>query len=125
MKKRNGVLLFSSRKQNLKKLLRDFRGGPVVKNSLANAGDMDLIPGLGRSYMPWGTWAQAPQLPRLHSGTCALQQEKPLQLESIPHLLQLAKTCEQQQRLRAAENINKCTNKILKKGYSSYSRSHR
>ena len=55
MKKRNGVLLFSSRKQNLKKLLRDFRGGPVVKNSLANAGDMDLIPGLGRSYMPWGT----------------------------------------------------------------------
>ena len=33
---------------------RDFAGGPVVKNSPANAGDMGSIPGPGRSHMPWG-----------------------------------------------------------------------
>ena len=30
----------------------DFLGGSVVKNPPANAGDMGLIPGLGRSHMP-------------------------------------------------------------------------
>ena len=35
------------------KTLRDFPGGAVVKNPPANAGDTDLSPGLGRSYMPW------------------------------------------------------------------------
>ena len=29
----------------------DFPGGPVVKNSAANAGDMGLIPGPGRFHM--------------------------------------------------------------------------
>ena len=29
-------------------------GGPVVKNLPVNAGDMGLIPGLGRSHMPQG-----------------------------------------------------------------------
>ena len=29
----------------------DFPGGPVVKNPPANAGDMGLIPGLGRSHV--------------------------------------------------------------------------
>ena len=29
-------------------------GGPVVKNLPVNAGDMGLIPGLGRSHMPEG-----------------------------------------------------------------------
>ena len=29
----------------------DFPGGAVVKNPPANAGDMGLIPGLGRSHM--------------------------------------------------------------------------
>ena len=28
-------------------------GGPVVKNSPANAGDIYSIPGLGGSHMPW------------------------------------------------------------------------
>ena len=32
----------------------DFLGGPVVKNSPANAVDMSLIPGLERFHMPWG-----------------------------------------------------------------------
>ena len=39
--------------QNHQKLeTRDFTGGTVVKNLPVNAGDMDLIPGLGRSHMP-------------------------------------------------------------------------
>ena len=32
---------------------QDFPGGAVVKNPPANAGDTGLIPGLGRSHMPW------------------------------------------------------------------------
>ena len=34
-----------------KNYLRDFPGGPVFKNSPANARDMGLIPGPGRSHM--------------------------------------------------------------------------
>ena len=30
----------------------DFPGGAVVKNPPANAGDMALIPGMGRSHIP-------------------------------------------------------------------------
>ena len=32
----------------------DFPGGPVVKSLPASAGDMDSIPGPGRSHMPQG-----------------------------------------------------------------------
>ena len=38
---------------NFNKKGESFPGGSVVKNLPANAGDMDLIPGLGRSYMLW------------------------------------------------------------------------
>jgi len=31
---------------------RGFLGGPLLKNPPADAGDMDLIPGLGGSHMP-------------------------------------------------------------------------
>ena len=31
----------------------DFPAGPVVENPPANAGDMGLIPGLGKFYIPW------------------------------------------------------------------------
>ena len=31
----------------------DFSGGAVDKNAPAIAGDMGLIPGLGRCHMPW------------------------------------------------------------------------
>ena len=34
----------------------------MVKNLPANAGDMGLSPGLGRSHMPRSSWARAPQL---------------------------------------------------------------
>ena len=37
----------------IKSLLGDFPGGSVVKNPPVNAGDTGLIPGLGRSHMPW------------------------------------------------------------------------
>ena len=36
-----------------RKHYRDFPGGAVVKNPPANAGDMGLSPGPGRSHMPW------------------------------------------------------------------------
>ena len=34
--------------------IKSFPGGPVVKNIPANAGDIGLIPGLGRFHIPWG-----------------------------------------------------------------------
>ena len=33
-------------------VVQDFRGGAVVKNPPANAGDMGSSPGPGRSHMP-------------------------------------------------------------------------
>ena len=36
-----------------KKGLRGFPGGSVDKYLLDNAGDMGLIPDLGRSHIPW------------------------------------------------------------------------
>ena len=38
---------------NVKRYSQDFPGGAVVKNPPANAGDMGLSPGPGRSHMPW------------------------------------------------------------------------
>ena len=38
---------------SLQNLTGDFPGGAVVKNLPANAGDTGLIPGPGRSHMPW------------------------------------------------------------------------
>ena len=55
------VLLFTVKyKSNnvcypVKDAVKDFSGGPVVKNSPANAGDMGSIPGLGRSHILQGT----------------------------------------------------------------------
>ena len=39
---------------------KDFPGGPVVKKLPANAGDMSLILGSGRSHMPWSNEAREP-----------------------------------------------------------------
>ena len=47
--------------------ISDFPGGPVVKNPPANAEDTGLLPGLGRSHMPWSNKAGAPQLLSLSS----------------------------------------------------------
>ena len=40
----------------------------MVKNLPANAGDTGLIPGPGRSHMPWSSSAHVSQLLRLRSG---------------------------------------------------------
>ena len=39
----------------------------MVGNPPANAGDMGLSPGPGRSHRPRSNWAHAPQLLSLHS----------------------------------------------------------
>ena len=70
-------------------------GGSVVKNLPANTGDIDLIPGLGRSYVPHSNKACVPQLlslcfraqkPQLltsaHPRAYAPQKEKPPQWET-------------------------------------------
>ena len=44
------------------KMPDDFPGGAVVKNPPASAGDTGSIPGPGRSHMPQGNQACAPQL---------------------------------------------------------------
>ena len=67
----NGILLSYKKEQN-----RDFPGGAVAKNLPANAGDMGSIPGLGRSHMSRSNKARVPQLLRLPTRACALQQEK-------------------------------------------------
>ena len=86
-------------KLSFKGLTLGFPGGAVVKNPLANAGDMGLSPGLGRSHMLRSNKARVPQLLSLRSRArepqllspcatttetcepraCAPQQEKPPQ----------------------------------------------
>ena len=39
--------------RKVKNTVRDFAGGPVVKNPPANAGDVGSTPGLGGSHIPW------------------------------------------------------------------------
>ena len=71
--------------------LKDFPGGPVVKNPPASAGDMGSIPELRRFHRPRGTSARVPQLLSLRSRAreftypraCALQQEEPLQGDGL------------------------------------------
>ena len=46
-------LLKTSDKYKILKAAGGFPGGTVVKNPPANAGDTGLIPGPGRSHMPW------------------------------------------------------------------------
>ena len=51
-------------------------GGLVVNNPPASAGDMGLIPGLGRFRMPQSKYAQLPHLLNpTHSRVCAPQQD--------------------------------------------------
>ena len=52
----------AKKKQTHNIILRNFPGGLVVKNLPANAGDVGLIPGLGRTHMQWSNLAHAPQL---------------------------------------------------------------
>ena len=60
-------------------ITRNVSGGPVVKNPPANAGNMDLIPGPGRSHTWQSNLACVPQLLSAYSRTEEPQQEKPPQ----------------------------------------------
>ena len=62
-------------------IMRDFPGGPVVKNPPANAGDTGSIPGPGRFHMPLSNWARAPHVLSLCSRAWESQQGRPLQWE--------------------------------------------
>ena len=54
---------FFKEKKNLnKKHVQGFSGGSVVKNPADNAGDMGLMPGLGRSYILQSSEAYVPRL---------------------------------------------------------------
>ena len=46
----------------LRKMNKDFPGGPVVKNLPAIAEDMDSVPSLGTSHTPQRSWAHVQQL---------------------------------------------------------------
>ena len=71
---------------------KGFPRGSVVKTTPASAGDTGLLPGLGRSHMPWSNETRAPQplspcaapqLLRLACPrACAPQQKDPLQREA-------------------------------------------
>ena len=50
--KRNEVLIHIVIWMNFENIMLGFPGGTVVENLPANAGDMGLSPGLGRSHMP-------------------------------------------------------------------------
>ena len=90
--------------------LRDFPGGPVVKNLPANAEDTGLIPVLGGSHMPWGNQIRALQLlkPALYSPwattrEAAIVRSLGTATKSSPCLLQLEKACAQQWRPSTAK----------------------
>ena len=60
---------------DLKEMIKDFPGDPVVKTLPANAGHRGSVPDLGRLHMPHGNEACAPQLLSLRSTACALQEK--------------------------------------------------
>ena len=62
-----------------------FPGGAVVTNPPANAGDMGLIPGPGRSHMLWSNKARAPQLLSLRPRAREPQLLKTADLEPVLH----------------------------------------
>ena len=79
---------------------KEFPGGPVVKDPLANVRDTGLIPGPGRFHMPQNNQACSPQLlspcsralkPQRLKPVCrrtsGLQQKQPPQCEA--HTLQI------------------------------------
>ena len=41
--------------------MQGFPGGAVVETLPANTGDTGSSPGLGRSHVPWSSWAHEPQ----------------------------------------------------------------
>ena len=88
-----------------------FPGGAVVENLPANAGDMGLSPGLGRSHMPRSSWAREPQLLSLRVWSlCSATREAATvrgpcaAMKRGPHSPQLEKALTQKQRPNTAKN---------------------
>ena len=67
-----------------------FSGGPLIKNSSTNEGDMNSIYILGRYHMPWNNSAHGPQLLSLYSKSLLTTRK------SSPHVLKLSKDQVQQ-----------------------------
>ena len=104
--------------RNVKKKEQGFPGGAVVENLPANAGDMGLSPGLGRSHMPWSNWAREPQLLSLCVWSlCSTAREAAIvrgprtAMKSGPRLPQLEKALAQKRRPNTAKN--KYKNKLI------------
>ena len=92
-------------------VLWGFLGGAVVENLPANAGDMASSPGLGRSHMPWSSWAREPQLLSLRIWSlCSATREAAIvrgprtAMKSGPRLPQLEKALAQKRRPNTAKN---------------------
>ena len=51
--KRRKALVINDKPKKYLRYFGGFRGSSVMKNLPGNAGDMGLIPGPGRSHMPW------------------------------------------------------------------------
>ena len=95
----------------VKKWVEGFPGGAVVENLPANAGDMGSSPGLGRSHMPWSSWAHEPQLLSLRVWSlCSATREAATvrsphtAMKSGPRLPQPQKALAQKRRLNTAIN---------------------
>ena len=86
----------------------------MVESLPANAGDMGLIPGLGRSHMLRSNWAREPPLLSLCVWSlCSATREAVIVrgprtvMKSGPHLPQLEKALAQKQRPNTAINLKK------------------
>ena len=106
----NGISIFAQISKT-----QGFPGGAVVENLPANAGDMGLSPGLGRSHMPRSNWARQPQLLSLRVWSlCSATREAAIvrgprtAMKSGPRLPQLEKALAQKRRPNTA--INKLIN---------------
>ena len=70
-----GTFLGVGRRERVEhdKKWRGFPGSLVVKDTPANAEDMDLIPGSEKFHLLWGSQACEPQLLSLHSRALKLR----------------------------------------------------
>ena len=104
--KRNEVLIHIVIWMNFENIMLGFPGGTVVENLPANAGDMGLSPGLGRSHMPRSNWAREPHLLSLCSATgeAATVRGQCTAMKSGPRSPQLEKALTQKRRPNTAKN---------------------
>ena len=83
----------------------------MVANLPANAGDTRSSPGLGRSHVPWSSWAREPQLLSLRVWSlCSATREAVIvrgprtAMKSGPRSPQLEKALAQKRRPNTAKN---------------------